>query len=105
MSIEEITTAPVLDDFTLLSDHEAQTPGTFFGGKPVLHLHCPQAQLRTSKSETVEDDAPAIAKWLQSGAQDDSSAADGAAQNGHDADTNVREVDVWVTSRYVHIFL
>lgn len=39
-AMERITAAPsVIDDFTPLFEHQAQTPGTFFGAKPVLHLH------------------------------------------------------------------
>ncbi|KAK4501960.1 hypothetical protein PRZ48_007770 [Zasmidium cellare] len=37
--MEQITTAPAVADFTPLSEHQAQTPGTFFGSRPVLHLH------------------------------------------------------------------
>lgn len=37
--MEQITTAPSPTTFTPLSDHQAQTPGTFFASKPVLHLH------------------------------------------------------------------
>ncbi|KAF2172745.1 hypothetical protein M409DRAFT_62456 [Zasmidium cellare ATCC 36951] len=37
--MEQITAAPSPSAFTPLSDHQAQTPGTFFASKPVLHLH------------------------------------------------------------------
>ncbi|KAK1983979.1 regulator of volume decrease after cellular swelling-domain-containing protein [Colletotrichum cereale] len=34
-----IRSPPSLEDFTPIEDHQAQTPETFFGGKPVLHFH------------------------------------------------------------------
>ena len=34
-----IRSAPALDSFTLLEDHQSQTPASFYGTKPVLHHH------------------------------------------------------------------
>jgi chloride channel, nucleotide-sensitive, 1A len=34
-----IRSAPALDSFTSLEDHQSQTPATFYGTKPVLHYH------------------------------------------------------------------
>ncbi|TVY18761.1 hypothetical protein LARI1_G002905 [Lachnellula arida] len=34
-----IHAAPALDSYTALADHQAQTPTSFFGPKPVLHYH------------------------------------------------------------------
>jgi hypothetical protein len=34
-----LNSAPVLDEFIPLDEHQSQTPGTFFGGKPVLYFH------------------------------------------------------------------
>ncbi|KZL87555.1 fpd1 benzoylformate decarboxylase [Colletotrichum incanum] len=34
-----IRSPPSLGDFTPIEEHQAQTPETFFGGKPVLHFH------------------------------------------------------------------
>jgi len=34
-----IHAAPPLDSFTALADHQAQTPTSFYGTKPVLHYH------------------------------------------------------------------
>ncbi|GKT84382.1 FPD1 benzoylformate decarboxylase [Colletotrichum tofieldiae] len=34
-----IRSPPSLGEFTPIEEHQAQTPETFFGGKPVLHFH------------------------------------------------------------------
>jgi hypothetical protein len=34
-----IRSAPALDSFTSLEDHQSQTPASFYGAKPVLHYH------------------------------------------------------------------
>ena len=48
MTLEILNSAPEADAFTRLEEHQSQTPGTFFGGKPVLHLHSTNAQLLVS---------------------------------------------------------
>ena len=84
MAYEIIHNAPRLGDFTALSEHQAQTPGTFFGTKAVLHLNCADAKLRV----TAEDLA----------AQPDFAALGEGAPNGAD-EVEISGVDVWVTSR------
>jgi nucleotide-sensitive chloride channel 1A len=34
-----IRSAPALDSFTSLENHQSQTPASFYGAKPVLHHH------------------------------------------------------------------
>lgn len=43
--------APALDSFTLLADHQAQTPSTFFGTKPILHFHSTTARALVPRSQ------------------------------------------------------
>jgi hypothetical protein len=38
-----IRSAPALDSFTSLEDHQSQTPASFYGAKPVLHHHIVRA--------------------------------------------------------------
>lgn len=45
MALELIHDAPNLSQYTSLEEHQAQTPGTFFGGKPVLYHHITNATL------------------------------------------------------------
>lgn len=54
MALESITTAPSLSDYTSLSDHQSETPGTFFGGKPVLYLHSANATLQIGRKRISE---------------------------------------------------
>ena len=87
MALEAVQTAPQVNDFTPLSHHEEQTPGTFFGGSPVLHLHSPGATIKIS----VEDlqSQPAL-----------SSLQDEDVLAGADGQATFERVDVWVTSTY-----
>lgn len=44
MPTTTIRTPPSEADFTPLTEYQAQTPETFFGGKPVLHYHAADAK-------------------------------------------------------------
>lgn len=85
-----IDDAPSVADFILLSDHQAQTPSTFFGGKPVLHLHAPIATLKVPV-------AAAQQQGLSRLVGDNNSAA--AAAAAIDGNVEIPGIDVWVTSR------
>ena len=39
-----IHSAPALDSFTILAEHQSQTPEVFYGAKPVLHYHAVDAR-------------------------------------------------------------
>jgi nucleotide-sensitive chloride channel 1A len=86
MALETIYTAPRVEDFTPLSQHQEQTPGTFFGGNPVLHLHSPGAQIKISPEDletqstiaSLHDEVPPV---------------------GDDGQATLRNVDIWVTSQ------
>ncbi|KAK0739315.1 regulator of volume decrease after cellular swelling-domain-containing protein [Apiosordaria backusii] len=39
MSLTTIRSPPSLEDYTPLSEHQAQTPSSFFDHKPILHYH------------------------------------------------------------------
>ncbi|KAK5737631.1 hypothetical protein LTR17_006493 [Elasticomyces elasticus] len=85
MAFEVIHTAPQASDFTPLSAHQAQTPGTFFGGKAVLHYHCANTKVQIRQEELA-----AHADF----------AALGDAQTNQGGEGEIEGVDVWVTSRY-----
>nr|POE86619.1 hypothetical protein CFP56_46803 [Quercus suber] len=53
MAYETIEQAPTIGDFTLLTKHQERTPDTFFGGKPVLYLHCSESRLRINTTDLV----------------------------------------------------
>lgn len=46
-----IRTAPALDSYTTLADHQSQTPTSFFGAKPVLHFHTTSARALIPKDQ------------------------------------------------------
>nr|POE72946.1 hypothetical protein CFP56_30885 [Quercus suber] len=91
MAYETIEQAPAIGDFTLLAEHQERTPGTFFGGKPVLHLHCAESRLRIAAVDLASQ--PDFAA-LESG-------------NGNRIENEVVEIpelEVWVNSRNLTIF-
>ena len=84
MAYEAITATPKLEDFTALEEHQEQTPQTFFGAKPVLHLQSPNAKVSISKGD-LEGKA-------------DFAGLGDAVDRGEDCDFS--NVGVWVSSRY-----
>jgi len=88
MAYELIDGAPKISDFTALSEHQEQTPGSVFAGKPVLHLHCPHAKVKISNEDLTSQ--PDFARLLGS---------DGAANAITAGDVVASDIYVWVTSR------
>jgi chloride channel, nucleotide-sensitive, 1A len=91
MAYEKITSSPKVEDFTALDEHQEQTPGSFFGGKPVLHLQC-AGTLRISKTELEGHEDFGLG--IKAGDQ-------GYGVEDVDVDVEVDKVDIWVSSRYV----
>jgi hypothetical protein len=89
MSLTTLTTAPTEGDFTPLSEHHEQTPGSFFAGKPVLHLQAPASKLQVSKEDLEANEA---VKALVATTDDAAVDAEGLVE--------IQDIDVWVTSRY-----
>ncbi|TKA79296.1 hypothetical protein B0A55_04249 [Friedmanniomyces simplex] len=89
MAYEVIHTAPQTDDFTALSEHQEQTPGTFFGGKAVLHLHCTNAKLQLTRLE--------LANQRDFAALSDCS-------NGWMEVAEITGMEFWVTSRHLTLW-
>ncbi|KAK4991173.1 hypothetical protein LTR66_006601 [Elasticomyces elasticus] len=117
MFLEVIHEAPSADQFLPLSEHQAQTPGTFFGGKPVLHLHSPGAQLLIDKHSL--ESQPAFAALQRRGSENPAagehvngdsvpvtngvhSSEDDSKDNAEDV--TIKGVDVWVTSEHLILF-
>jgi nucleotide-sensitive chloride channel 1A len=88
MALETIHTSPQVEDFTLLSQHQEQTPGTFFGGKPVLHLYSPRAKVKISPEDL--ETQPALA-----------SLRDGDLSPDSEGQLLLENVDIWITSSYL----
>lgn len=84
--MEAVHAAPDLADFNILSEHQEQTPSSFFGGKPVLHLSARAATLKVSSD--VFAARPELNQLTR-----------GNATAPRDGQVFIENVDVWVTSR------
>ena len=95
--MEVIHDAPLLSSFTPLSEHQSQTPTSFYTGKPVLYHHCPNAKLLISERELHS--SPALSKLSLEAPNGTSAGEDGAEQAREVA---IEELAIWVTSEYAY---
>jgi hypothetical protein len=86
-TMETIETAPTVDSFTRLEEHQQQTPYSFFGGPAILHLHCSDAKVLVSRQSLGEH------ALLQSLLPSQDSPQDS------DEEVVISNVQVWVSSR------
>jgi nucleotide-sensitive chloride channel 1A len=92
-TLEQVSTAPSIADYTPLSEHQSATPVQFFGAKPVLHIYSPASKLLVSRGDLA---AQPLFKALH-----DSPATNGsndAASSTQDEQVTVEGIDIWVTS-------
>lgn len=93
MAYQVVRAAPQVDNYTPLSDHQEQTPGSFFDGKAVLHLQTTEAELRASKEDwETHPDFSAL--------HPDISTSDA----GVEQDIKVNGIEVWVTSKHLTLW-
>lgn len=85
MELVEITQRPSISSFTPLSQHQEETPSTFFGGLAVLHAYAPEAKLLIQQRQY--DETPSVQKL-------------GAVEAVAAGYAEISELEVWVTSRY-----
>ena len=83
--------APSAEDFTALSTHQEQTPGSFFSAKPVLHLHSPGATIKVSRTDL--DQQETLKTLLD---HVDATQSSDASNEPIEVDS----IDVWVSSKY-----
>jgi nucleotide-sensitive chloride channel 1A len=57
MAIRHLDTAPKIEDFTPLQEHQEQTPTTFFGSKPVVYARYAGLTLSAPASQLEQDAA------------------------------------------------
>lgn len=95
MALEVIRTAPQLDAYIPLSEHQAQTPGTFFGGKAVLYYHNSNATLSIDSQQL--EASPAFSALCK---DNDASAGavNGSANGASSQQSTIVGLDIWVTS-------
>ncbi|KAJ5022180.1 regulator of volume decrease after cellular swelling-domain-containing protein [Bipolaris maydis] len=87
MSLQNLNSPPKADDFTPLSEHQQQTPASFFGAKPVLHAHYEAMTLSVAADQLQQDAAFSKFNSRREGEED---LVDG--------------VDVWVSSENLILF-
>lgn len=95
--MEVIHDAPLLSSFTPLSEHQSQTPASFYTGKPVLYHHCPNAKLLIPERELHS--SPALSK-LSPEAPNGTTAGEGGAEAA--GDVVIEGLAIWVTSEYAY---
>ncbi len=91
MALESIEVAPTAADYTPLHEHQEATPVSFFGAKPVLHLHSPSASVKISREDL--NSQPELAALQDIDATPDK-----------DGQLSIANIDVWVTSRQLTLF-
>ncbi|KAJ4293634.1 hypothetical protein N0V90_008918 [Kalmusia sp. IMI 367209] len=89
MALRHVSTAPKVEDFTPLQEHQEQTPSTFFGAKAVLYAHYSGLTLYVPASKLQED--ASFAKL-------------DSERDGESEDALVKDVDVWVNSENLILF-
>ena len=85
-TIQQSNAPPVADEFTPLQEHQEQTPSTFFGAKPVLYSHYAGLTLSASKEKLQSHSAFAQFNTESEGTDE--------------GDVLIKDVEVWVNSRY-----
>ena len=101
--MEILHTAPIASSFIPLSEHESQTPDSFFSGPPILYHHSPSATLRLDSYDLAA--APALSN-LAAGRQrppsDTAPIANGEVEGERQIEEiEIQGVDVWATSEFV----
>lgn len=104
MTFEALTAAPSASDFTPLQEHQEQTPGTFFGTKPVLHLHSADAQLLVSKADLEGHSTFPDLRAPSAASTNGTSAVNGTSADSEDTQLAIPGLDVWVTSHNLLIY-
>ncbi|KXL45048.1 hypothetical protein M433DRAFT_144106 [Acidomyces richmondensis BFW] len=93
MAYQVIRAAPKVDNFTPLSDHQEQTPDSFFDGTVVLHLRTTEAELTASREDwETHPDFAALHPEIRT--------RDAAGEEA----IKVDGVEVWVTSKHLTLW-
>lgn len=65
MPLTTLTRRVSKSQYTPLSEHESETPATFFGANPVLHAHCRGCDLLLKKRTQGDVGSDEIGRWCQ----------------------------------------
>ncbi|KAK4122154.1 glycosyltransferase family 31 protein [Parathielavia appendiculata] len=98
MSLETVRLPFALSDYVPLSEHQEQTPDSFYDGKPVLHYHTTGAKAWIPRSQLGK--LPFFPADLSS----DPTAPENSTLSGQTQETIEQKVDIFVNSRNLSIF-
>ncbi|KAK4247042.1 glycosyltransferase [Corynascus novoguineensis] len=98
MSLQTVRSPFAISDYTPLSEHQEQTPDSFYDGKPVLHYHATGAKAWIPKAQRGK--LPFFPADLSSAP----TSPEGDALNGQIEETLEQKVDLFVNSRNLSIF-
>jgi nucleotide-sensitive chloride channel 1A len=96
-----IRSAPALDSFVSLEDHQSQTPASFYGAKPVLHHHIARASVIIARDQIsklpVFHSADAALHGAATSVGSSTAGEEAPVEDGHASMGSVT-VDVFVSS-------
>ncbi|KAH6850614.1 regulator of volume decrease after cellular swelling-domain-containing protein [Chaetomium sp. MPI-CAGE-AT-0009] len=98
MSLQTVRSPFALNDYTALSEHQEQTPNSFYDGKPVLHYHATGAKAWIPKSQRGK--LPFFPADLSS----EPTGPENGALNGQTEESVEQKVDLFVNSQNLSIF-
>ena len=88
-----IHSAPPLNTFTALADHQSQTPEVFYGAKPVLHYHAVGARALVSRVQLSK-----LPIFSQRQGEVASEAAEDVPPEGLDGTMIAEVIDAYISS-------
>lgn len=107
-NMEVLRTPPSASSFTPLSEHQSQTPQSFYSGPAILYHHSPSATLKIHARDL--DSAPALSGFANGAHRNTNGHAtapvtvngDATPEEEQDEEVELANMDVWVTSEYEH---
>lgn len=95
MSFQTVRSPFSLSDYTPLSEHQEQTPDSFYDGKPVLYYHATGAKAWIPKSQLGR------LPFFPADHSGEPTPPESSALSGQSEENVEQKVDLFVNSRYV----
>jgi nucleotide-sensitive chloride channel 1A len=106
--MEVFHTPPLASSFTPLAEHQSRTPESFYDGPPVLHYHSDRCKVVVLESDLTASPAlnalrgPVVSTNGNAVNGSSATATQEAGETTQEKEIVIDDVDVWVTSEYVH---
>jgi nucleotide-sensitive chloride channel 1A len=108
MTLTVLNNPPTSSEFVPLSEHQSQTPSSFFSQTPVLHYHgkdlkvvVPSNQLSALPIFSKPKAEPEIK--TSTGGQPNGTHDDSTEEQKDDEKTTITGIETWVTSKWVKL--